>query len=107
MNVFSGPQAPAAPPASTLSEVGAERFLQELEREAPLNDCHFSCEGGGGGAEESMAVGSLGLQVAVRGAVRSPPTCSQLCGIWTTQPCPDPSTDQMGEEQVASPLLLP
>lgn len=32
MNVFSGPRAPAAPPASTLSKAGAEQFLQELER---------------------------------------------------------------------------
>lgn len=37
MNVFFGPQAPAVPPASTLSEAEVEQFLQELEREAPLD----------------------------------------------------------------------
>lgn len=67
MNVFLGPQAPAAPPASTLSEVGAEQFLQELERETPLND-YFSHDGDRGRAQESKGVGSLGLQVAVWGS---------------------------------------
>ena len=63
------------------------------------------------GAEEGprrpqeWAVGGFGLQ---RGAVRrEPPICSRVCGMWTTQLCPDPSVDQMGEEQVASPLPAP
>lgn len=64
-------------------------------------------KGAGGGPRKPREWAARGFRLR-RGAVRREfPACSQLRGLRTTQLCSDPSIDQMGEEQVASPLPAP
>lgn len=107
MNVFSGPRAPAAPAASTRERWGRSSSSRSWRERRHFVTVVPPVKGAGEGPRRPREWAAWGFWLQCGAVRREPPTCSQLCGTWTTQLGPDPSIDQMGEEQAASPPTAP